>query len=183
MPTGIARKDRLCERRRRLASSSCAFRIASFPSRAKRPNGRSAPLLIARGRSAPGPFLSAGDTIPIATMRRPIRSPVRFSVGSGNSDCSSMSSGDRLFRPRLRLIRLVGLGSRLIQRLSKGSAAPLPRTARRQRISSKTIPTDFDSPRADWPASIFRMNSFSRATHERAAPNTQARPFRRTLRG
>ena len=55
------------------------------------------------------------------------------------------------------------------------SAAPLPRTARRPPISSTTILPDFDSRRATWPASIFRTNSFLKATHERTAPNAQAR--------
>ena len=49
--------------------------------------------------------MSAGDTIRIATMRRPIGSHVRFSVAPAKSGCSSMSSGDIRFRPRLKLIR------------------------------------------------------------------------------
>ena len=59
------------------------------------------------GRSEPGPSLSAGDTIPIATTRRAIGSRARFSVGQAKSDCSSMSFGDIRFRRRLKLIRSV----------------------------------------------------------------------------
>ena len=57
------------------------------------------------GRSEPGPSLSVGDTIPIATTRRPIGSPARFSVAQAKSDCSSMSFGDIHFRRRLKLIQ------------------------------------------------------------------------------
>ena len=54
-----------------------------------------------------GSLLLAGGTIRTTTMGRLIRSRVRFRVGSAGSGCSSMSSGDIRFHPRLRLVRFV----------------------------------------------------------------------------
>jgi LmbE family N-acetylglucosaminyl deacetylase len=77
---------------------------------------------------------------------------------------------DIRFRHRLRLIRFVaGSESASITRPRKRSAAPLPRTVRRQPISSTTIRPDFYSARSTWPISIFRTNSSSKAMHERTA--------------
>ena len=59
----------------------------------------------------------------------------------------------------------------------KGSAAPLPHTAHRQAISLPTILPDFSSARSTSRISIVRTSSFLKATHERTAPNTEARVF------
>jgi LmbE family N-acetylglucosaminyl deacetylase len=61
-------------------------------------------------------------------------------VGSAGSGCSSMSFGDIRFHPRRRLVRFAAASeSASMRRRSKGSAAPLRRTARRQPILSTTI--------------------------------------------
>jgi LmbE family N-acetylglucosaminyl deacetylase len=79
--------------------------------------------------------------------------------------------------PATEVDTLGGFRIRLDTRLSKKSVARLPRTARRRAISLTTTRLDFDSPRANWAASIFLMSSFLRATHERAARNAKARVF------
>jgi len=68
-------------------------------------------------------------------------------------------------------------GSASMIRPWRGSVAQLPHTARRQRLSSTTIPGDFSLARSTWRTSIVRTNSFLKATHERTAPNTEARIF------
>ena len=103
---------------------------------------------------------AAGDMIHIAITRRPIKSRARSSFAWGKSDCSSMSSGDIRSHPRLRLIQSEAVsGSASITRRWRGSVSPLPRTARRQRLSSTTIPGPFSLARSTWPILICRMNS------------------------
>jgi LmbE family N-acetylglucosaminyl deacetylase len=59
-------------------------------------------------------------------------------------------------------------------RIRKRSAAPSLRTARRQPLSSTTIPVDFSSARSTSTISTGRMNSSLKATHERVGSNTPA---------
>ena len=105
---------------------------------------------IASRKLARDRFLSAGDTIRIATIEASYRIAREVQRRVGELRLFEYVVWGHTLPPSTEVDPIrAGSGSASIARLSKRSAAPLPRTARRQPISSTTILPDFDSRQID----------------------------------